>query len=286
VVEKGVTGMRSCVVEPMRAGPALPRRRRGAHRAAHGRQGHEPRRGRRLGAVARPRPHYADKRDDLLGRLFGHLPRARLARRTFFLVDDGDAAPLPRGDSFKHHMQLAQLDYLASSRAASTSLAENYVGLPLPGGNRTTCAVTEQPFRYVGLTRKRRGTILWAIRKFPEEAMKRIAAAALLALATAVHAQEPVKIGVIAPFSGVAADYGKQIEAGMKTWLKANGDTVAGRKIQLLVRDTTGPNPEIAKRLAQELVTRDNVDFLAGFGFTPRRSRSRPSPPSRRRPWW
>ena len=42
-----------------------------------------------------------------------------------------------------------------------------------------------------------------------------------------------------------------------------------GRKIQVLVRDTTGPNPEIAKRLAQELITRDKVDFLAGFGFTP-----------------
>ena len=99
--------------------------------------------------------------------------------------------------------------------------------------------------------------------------MKRIAVALLLAAAAVAQAQDPVKIGVVAPFSGVAADYGKQIEAGMKTWLKMHGDTVAGRKIQLLVRDTTGPNPEIAKRLGQELVTRDNVDFLAGFGFTP-----------------
>jgi branched-chain amino acid transport system substrate-binding protein len=85
----------------------------------------------------------------------------------------------------------------------------------------------------------------------------------------AAAAQEPLKIGVVAPFSGVAADYGKQMEAGIKTWLKLHGDTIAGRKVQLLIRDTTGPNPEIAKRLAQELVTRDKVDFLAGFGFTP-----------------
>ncbi len=90
-----------------------------------------------------------------------------------------------------------------------------------------------------------------------------------LIVASIAFAQEPVKIGVVAPFSGVAADYGKQIEGGMKTWLKQNGDTVNGRKIQLIIRDTTGPNPEIAKRLAQELVTRDKVDFLAGFGFTP-----------------
>ncbi|MGZ5113579.1 MAG: ABC transporter substrate-binding protein [Usitatibacter sp.] len=96
-----------------------------------------------------------------------------------------------------------------------------------------------------------------------------ILAALAIAASSVALAQEPVKIGVVAPFSGVAADYGKQMEAGMKAWLKLHGDTVNGRKIELLVRDTTGPTPEIAKRLAQELVTRDKVDFLAGFGFTP-----------------
>jgi branched-chain amino acid transport system substrate-binding protein len=95
-----------------------------------------------------------------------------------------------------------------------------------------------------------------------------LATLALLA-APAALAQEPVKVGIVAPFSGVAADYGKQMEGGIKAWFKLHGDTVNGRKIQLLIRDTTGPNPEIAKRLAQELVTRDKVDFLAGFGFTP-----------------
>src|SRR6185312_9585381 len=54
-----------------------------------------------------------------------------------------------------------------------------------------------------------------------------------------------------------------------KAWMKIHGDSVNGRKLELLVRDTGGPNPEVAKRLSQELVTRDNVDFLAGFGFTP-----------------
>ncbi|HEX7558854.1 MAG TPA: ABC transporter substrate-binding protein, partial [Usitatibacter sp.] len=90
-----------------------------------------------------------------------------------------------------------------------------------------------------------------------------------LLVAPIALAQEPVKVGIVAPFSGVAADYGKQMEGGIKAWFKLHGDTVNGRKIQLLIRDTTGPNPEIAKRLAQELVTRDKVDFLAGFGFTP-----------------
>ena len=95
------------------------------------------------------------------------------------------------------------------------------------------------------------------------------ALALLAALVLPAMAQEPVKVGIVAPFSGSAADYGKQMEAGIKAYLKIHGDTVAGRKIQLLVRDTGGPNPEVAKRLAQELVARDKVDFLAGFGFTP-----------------
>ena len=100
--------------------------------------------------------------------------------------------------------------------------------------------------------------------------MQRIVLAALaLTLSSWVGAQEPVKVGVVAPFSGVAGDYGKQMEGGMKAFFKLHGDTFAGRKIQLLIRDTGGPNPEVAKRLAQELVTRDKVDFLAGFGFTP-----------------
>ena len=99
--------------------------------------------------------------------------------------------------------------------------------------------------------------------------MTRIALAALAFFAGTALAQAPLKIGVVAPFSGAFADYGKQMEAGMRAWLKLHGESVAGRKVEIIARDTTGPNPEIAKRLAQELVTRDKVDFLAGFGFTP-----------------
>jgi branched-chain amino acid transport system substrate-binding protein len=96
-----------------------------------------------------------------------------------------------------------------------------------------------------------------------------VMALAALALATPLFAQQPVKVGVIAPFSGPFADYGRQFEGGIKAYMKVNGATVAGRRIEIIYRDTTGPNPEIAKRHAQELVTRDKVDFLAGFGLTP-----------------
>ncbi len=82
-------------------------------------------------------------------------------------------------------------------------------------------------------------------------------------------APQPLKVGVLAPLSGPFAGLGAQVEAGIKAYLEQHGDTVAGRKIEVLVRDTTGVAPDVAKRLAQGLIVRDNVDFLAGFVLTP-----------------
>ena len=91
-----------------------------------------------------------------------------------------------------------------------------------------------------------------------------------LGLAPAVApAQNVVKLGMVAPFSGPFAEYGQQMLNGMKAYMKIHGDTVAGKKIEILQKDDGGPAPEVAKRLTQELVTRDNVDLLVGFGFTP-----------------
>jgi branched-chain amino acid transport system substrate-binding protein len=90
-----------------------------------------------------------------------------------------------------------------------------------------------------------------------------------LAAMPAAYGQDTIKVGVIAAFSGPFADYGGQIEAGMKAYMKEHGDSVAGKKVELIARDTKGPAPEVAKRLAQELITRDKVQFLAGFGLTP-----------------
>ncbi len=102
----------------------------------------------------------------------------------------------------------------------------------------------------------------------------RFAAVVATAMAAAMSvsyaiAQNVIKIGLVAPFSGPFAEYGQQMEGGIKAYLTQNGDIVAGRKVQVIVRDTTGPSAEVGKRVAQELVVRDNVDFLAGFGFTP-----------------
>src|SRR5438552_17194318 len=96
-----------------------------------------------------------------------------------------------------------------------------------------------------------------------------VLAAMLLLDAGAALAQATVKIGVVAEFSGPFADYGAQIAGGMKAYPKLNGEVYAGKKIEIVIRDTTGAAPDIAKRLAQELITRDQVDILAGFGLTP-----------------
>ena len=79
-----------------------------------------------------------------------------------------------------------------------------------------------------------------------------LATAALLAT-TPATAQGTVKIGVIAAFSGQFADTSAQIDNGIKLYMKQHGDTVAGKKIEIIRRDTGGPNPDVAKRLAQEL---------------------------------
>ena len=91
----------------------------------------------------------------------------------------------------------------------------------------------------------------------------------VLAIATTASAQSVVKLGFVGEFSGPFAQYGQQILGGMKAYMKVHGDTVAGKKIEIVQKDTGGPAPDVAKRLAQELVTRDNVDLLVGFGLTP-----------------
>jgi branched-chain amino acid transport system substrate-binding protein len=79
----------------------------------------------------------------------------------------------------------------------------------------------------------------------------------------------PVKVGLIMTYSGQFADPAAQMDNGIKLYMKQHGDTVAGRKIDIIRKDVGGPAPDVAKRLAQELVVRDNADILAGFVLTP-----------------
>lgn len=78
-----------------------------------------------------------------------------------------------------------------------------------------------------------------------------------------------LKIGLVLSVSGPFAAYGKQISHGVDLYIAEHGDTVAGRKIQVIVKDDTGIAPAVAKRQAQELLVKDKVDILAGFDLTP-----------------
>jgi branched-chain amino acid transport system substrate-binding protein len=90
-----------------------------------------------------------------------------------------------------------------------------------------------------------------------------------MAAGSASAQQGPVKIGLIMPYSGQFADAAAQMDNAIKLFVKQNGDTVAGRKVEFIRKDTGGIAPDVAKRLAQELVVRDGVDILAGFVLTP-----------------
>jgi branched-chain amino acid transport system substrate-binding protein len=96
-----------------------------------------------------------------------------------------------------------------------------------------------------------------------------LAIVAALGLASAAHAQQTIKIGLIEPYSGQFADAATQQDDAIKLFMKQHGDMVAGKKIEIIRKDVGGINPPVAKRLAQELVTRDNVDIIAGFVLTP-----------------
>lgn len=97
-----------------------------------------------------------------------------------------------------------------------------------------------------------------------------IAAAALaLTVSTGpVYAQEAVKVGLILPLTGPFAPTGRQIEGGVRLYMQQHGDKVAGKKIELIVRDD-GNVADNTKRIAQELVVNEKVSVLAGFGLTP-----------------
>ena len=103
----------------------------------------------------------------------------------------------------------------------------------------------------------------------------RASAAAILTLAgglittlPAVAQDNVFKIGLILPMTGQQATTGRQIEAAARLYMAQNGDTVAGKKVQLIVKDDTSL-PDVTRRLAQELVVNEKVNVLAGMGITP-----------------
>ena len=94
-----------------------------------------------------------------------------------------------------------------------------------------------------------------------------IAALALALSVTTAAAQEPLKIGLVQSLTGPFNTVGKAAVNGARLYIQQHGDTVAGRRIQLIIKDD-GTSPETAKRLAQELIVNDKVEII-GAGITP-----------------
>jgi branched-chain amino acid transport system substrate-binding protein len=90
-----------------------------------------------------------------------------------------------------------------------------------------------------------------------------------LGLSTYAHAEDSIKIGVLVGYSGISLLSGQLTDGAIKLFQKRYGDAPGGKKIELVRRDTGGPNPEVAKRLVQEVVTREKAQILIGPDFTP-----------------
>jgi branched-chain amino acid transport system substrate-binding protein len=93
-------------------------------------------------------------------------------------------------------------------------------------------------------------------------------AVSVLSISAFAQAQETVKIGLIVPMTGGQASTGQQINNAIKLYQQKNGDTVAGKKVEVILKDDAAL-PDNTKRLAQELIVNDKVNIIAGFGVTP-----------------
>lgn len=89
------------------------------------------------------------------------------------------------------------------------------------------------------------------------------------ALAAPAHAQETVKVGMLISYSGISATGGLSADNTLKLFQKKYGTEPGGKKLEFIRRDTTGPNPEVARRLAQELIVREKIEIMIGPDFTP-----------------
>ena len=88
-------------------------------------------------------------------------------------------------------------------------------------------------------------------------------------MASAALADHTVKVGIIAPFSGPFAIWGKQFQEAVDVYVAQNGETAGGHRVEFIYKDSGGPNPSGTKSLAQELIIGEKVDYLGGLVFTP-----------------
>jgi branched-chain amino acid transport system substrate-binding protein len=95
------------------------------------------------------------------------------------------------------------------------------------------------------------------------------AALALAAAPGAVASADTIKVGIVAPFSGPFAIYGKQFKEALDVFVAEHGTKAGSHEVEFVYKDSTGPKPDIAKSVTQELLIKDGVKYLGGYVFTP-----------------
>ena len=203
------------------------------------------------------------------------------------MVDDVDAASLP-DDAIHAEACSSRSSTMSPARGrCSRSLAENYVGLPLPPmavHRRITLPGGVRDWNFNRRAKARRRSIGFG--SLLTRSSVRFASVHLRLLwralvAASASAQSVVKLGMVGEFSGPFAQYGQQILGGMKAYMKLNGDTVAGKKIEIVQKDTTGPrrtSPSGWRRSSSPATTSTSWSALAyaRMRWPPRRWRPRP----------
>ena len=101
------------------------------------------------------------------------------------------------------------------------------------------------------------------------KALKYACALSVAGLMSAAAQADTIKVGVIGTMSGPYALFGQNFKAGIEAWVAENGNKVAGHDVEFIYRDEESPNPAKSKALAQELIVKDKVQYIAGLYFTP-----------------
>jgi hypothetical protein len=99
--------------------------------------------------------------------------------------------------------------------------------------------------------------------------IKRVLMASAAPLSATLAQAQEVKIGLVAPFTGIGAELGQQIDRGVEQYLKLKADEFKPYKIKIIKRDDKNPSGADSKTAVQELLTQDNVDALAGWIYSP-----------------
>jgi branched-chain amino acid transport system substrate-binding protein len=101
------------------------------------------------------------------------------------------------------------------------------------------------------------------------KALKYACALSVAGLMAGVAQADTIKVGVIGTMSGPYALFGQNFKAGIEAWVAEHGSKVAGHDVEFIYRDEESPNPAKSKALAQELIVKDKVQYIAGLYFTP-----------------